>query len=60
VYTYHCVYDGKVSFNAEEIDEVKAWSMEEIQAHIEGDTLSDNFKHEIKVSLETTGGPGSG
>jgi hypothetical protein len=51
---------GKVSFNAEEIDEVKAWSMEEIQAHMEGDTLSDNFKHEIKVCLETTGGPASG
>jgi isopentenyldiphosphate isomerase len=56
VYTYHCVHDGEVSFNAEEIDQVRAWSMEEIEAHMEGDTLSDNFKHEITVYREKTGG----
>ncbi len=52
VYTYSCVYDEKIKFQSEEIDEVRPWSMEEINTNIGSGILSDNFEHEIKMYLE--------
>lgn len=54
VYTFRCVHDGDISFNAEEIDEVRPWAIEEILRTLEDDTLSENFKHEITVYLENS------
>jgi isopentenyldiphosphate isomerase len=51
VHTYHCLHEGPFSFNHEEIDHVRFWALEEIQSHMEGDALSDNFKHEITTYL---------
>jgi isopentenyldiphosphate isomerase len=51
VYTFSCTYEGSVSFNKDEIDEVKFWSIEEIMGHMDGTTLSDNFKQEISTYL---------
>jgi isopentenyl-diphosphate delta-isomerase type 1 len=51
VYTYYCVHEGPFEFNAEEIDAVRFWSVEEINAAMEGAVLSDNFKHEIATYL---------
>lgn len=52
VYTFECTHGGEVSFNAEEIDGVRPWPLEEILSSLHGDSLSDNFKHEISVYLE--------
>lgn len=47
VYTYSCLYEGEISFNPDEIDEVKFWSLEEISKNIGKNILSDNFGHEM-------------
>ncbi len=47
VYTYSCVYNGNISFQQEEIDEVRLWSLEEIRQNIGKGIFSDNFEHEI-------------
>jgi hypothetical protein len=52
VYTYSCIYDGTVSFNTEEIDEVRPWGIDEIMENMDGTVLSDNFKHEITTYME--------
>ena len=51
VYTYKCIYDGKIDFQKDEIDEVRPWSMEEIKINIGKGTLSDNFEHEFKTYM---------
>ncbi len=48
VSTYICQYDGDVSFNASEIDEVKFWDMREIVANLGRGIFSDNFEDEFK------------
>ncbi|GAB4389862.1 MAG: NUDIX domain-containing protein [Thermodesulfovibrionales bacterium] len=55
VHTFRCFHDGAFSFNREEIDEVRFWSIESILSQMEGEALSDNFKHELSVYLETWG-----
>ncbi len=52
VHTYSCVYNGKIIFNKDEIDEVRAWKIEEIKGRLDEDIFSDNFKHEIKTYLQ--------
>lgn len=52
VYTYSCVYDGKINFQHDEIDEVRAWSIEEVKNSIGTGILSDNFEHEIETFLK--------
>jgi isopentenyldiphosphate isomerase len=47
VYTFSCLYEGEITFNQEEIDEVKFWSLEVIGEHIGKKILSDNFEQEI-------------
>ena len=47
VYTYSCLYEGEISFNPVEIDEIKFWSLDEISEHMDKKILSDNFEHEI-------------
>jgi isopentenyl-diphosphate delta-isomerase type 1 len=47
VSTYLCHYDGQVSFNASEIDEVKFWDIREIHACLGKGIFSDNFEDEF-------------
>ncbi len=54
VYTFRCIYDGEISFQESEIDEVRAWSIDEIRHNIGTGLLSDNFEHEITTYLEKT------
>ncbi len=51
VYTYSCTYDGKINFQADEIDEVRPWSMDEIRRSMGKGILSDNFEHEIQTYI---------
>lgn len=55
VHTYKSAHDGPFSFNEEEIDEVRFWSIEEIKNKIGTGELSDNFKHEIRTYLDFRG-----
>ncbi|MEN8262200.1 MAG: NUDIX domain-containing protein [Nitrospirota bacterium] len=51
VYTYSCTYDGKITHQADEIDEVRPWSLSEIKENTGKGILSDNFEHEINIYL---------
>ncbi len=52
VYTYSCIYNGKIIFQEDEIDEVRPWSLSEIKENTGKGILSDNFEHEINIYLE--------
>ena len=52
VYTYSCLYDGPISFNKTEIDDVRLWSLDEINRNIGKNILSDNFEHEFKMFMK--------
>ncbi len=52
VHTYSCIYSGGIHFNREEIDEVRLWSIEEINRNIGKKIFSDNFEHEFKIYME--------
>ena len=55
VHTFRCTHDGPFSFNVEEIDELRAWSLDEIAAHVESGALSHNFVHEINTYISRYG-----
>jgi isopentenyldiphosphate isomerase len=55
VHTFRCVHEGGFSFNTDEIDEVRFWSIPEIMEQMDGEALSDNFKHEILTYLDIIG-----
>jgi isopentenyldiphosphate isomerase len=46
VNTYRLVWTGKVKSNPEEIDEVKAWSIDEVEGAPQG-IFTPNFLHEL-------------
>jgi isopentenyldiphosphate isomerase len=52
VYTYSCIYDGKIVVQQDEIDEVRAWRLEDIRQKIGAGFFSDNFEHEIQTYLK--------
>jgi len=51
VYTHSCIHNGPFSFNKEEIDIVKFWSIEDIKNAIGQGILSDNFESELMKYL---------
>lgn len=51
VTTFEVLHDGGFSFNSEEIEEVRFWSIEEIKKSLGSGVLSDNFEQEIKMYL---------
>ncbi|MBI4825370.1 MAG: NUDIX domain-containing protein [Nitrospirae bacterium] len=52
VYTFSCIYDGKIKFQHDEIDEVRSWSLDDIRSSIGKGIFSDNFEHEIRMYLK--------
>jgi len=54
VYTYSCIYDGEISFQQDEIDEVKPWNIGEIKKNIGWGIFSDNFEHEIGMYIKSS------
>ncbi|GBE04178.1 isopentenyl-diphosphate Delta-isomerase [bacterium BMS3Abin09] len=52
VSTYKCIFDGKIEFQQDEIDEVRPWGLDEIQGIIGKGILSDNFEHEIETYIK--------
>ena len=52
VYTYSCVYNGKIVYQKDEIDKVRPWTLKEIRESIGTGLLSDNFEHEFNMYLK--------
>jgi isopentenyl-diphosphate delta-isomerase type 1 len=49
--SYVCIYDGKIDFNPDEIDEVRFWDMEEIMSRLGTGTFTPNFEQELTLYL---------
>ena len=52
VYTHSCVYTGEIKFNKDEIDEVRAWNINNIIHEMGKGIFSDNFEHEIMTYIK--------
>lgn len=52
VMSYRCIYEGRITFNREEIDEVRFWSFDDIRDAAGKKILSDNFEHEFQTYLK--------
>ena len=48
VSTYRCIYDGEISFNMTEIDEIRFWKIQEIEEAMGQKIFSDNFEDEFR------------
>jgi isopentenyl-diphosphate delta-isomerase type 1 len=53
VSTFSCVYEGELRFNETEIDEVRYWTLQEIQNNLGTGIFSGHFESEIKNYLKT-------
>ncbi len=53
VHTFTCTYDGDISHHPKEIDEVRAWSMEDIKKNLGTGLFTPNFEKEFRA------GPGA-
>jgi len=51
VYSYKCIYKGKITFNRDEIDDVCYWNINDLLKALDDGSFSDNFKHELKLFL---------
>jgi isopentenyldiphosphate isomerase len=47
VRTYHCLYDGRIDFDPEEITEVRSWGMDEIDQNLGNGLFTPNFEEEF-------------
>jgi isopentenyldiphosphate isomerase len=52
VYSYQCTCEGPFNFHPGEIDEVKFWSIENIQNYLGTGLFSDNFEEEFARYME--------
>ncbi|MDH4029069.1 MAG: NUDIX domain-containing protein [Nitrospirota bacterium] len=52
VHTYACTFNGTISFQQDEIDEVRPWGLDEIRLNTGKGIFSDNFEHEFKTYLK--------
>ena len=54
VSTFSCIYNGKLFFNKDEIDEIILWSMKKIKENLGKNVFSGHFEKEITTYLEKT------
>ena len=52
VSTFSCIYEGKVSFDKDEIDEVRYWDMQSIRKHMGKGVFSIHFEREFSEYLQ--------
>ena len=52
VHTYTCTYDGIINLNADEIDDGRFWSREEIEKNIGTGVFTPNFEQEYQKYLQ--------
>ena len=51
VSTYRCEYEGEISYNMTEIDEIRFWKIQEIKEAMGQKIFSDNFEDEFRNYL---------
>jgi isopentenyl-diphosphate delta-isomerase type 1 len=51
VYAYRTVYNGEFLFDKKEIDEVRFWSLEEIEQNLGRGVFTPNFENEFVYSM---------
>ncbi|MBF0344711.1 MAG: NUDIX domain-containing protein [Nitrospirae bacterium] len=51
VHTYRYVHKGEVRFNTVEIDEVRSWTLAEVESSLGSGVFSDNFQDEFRKYL---------
>ena len=49
--TFSCIYEGAITFNKEEIDEVAFWDIGEIRKNLGSGDFSGHFEKEIRTYL---------
>jgi len=52
VYTHSCISSDNISFNKDEIDEVRFWGIDEIGQNMGKGIFSDNFEHEFNIYMK--------
>ena len=52
VSTFSIIYNGKIVFQKDEIDDVRPWSLDEIRQSLGKGILSDNFEHEFHTYVQ--------
>lgn len=57
VTTWRCMHNGPFSFDPDEIDEIRFFSVEELLHMLGGNLLSDNFKSELQIYLKHGSAP---
>ena len=55
VSTFLCRYDGEISFNRDEIDDVAYWDLEDIRSKLGSGCFSGNFETEIRIYFRSKG-----
>ncbi|MEJ2183220.1 MAG: NUDIX domain-containing protein [Nitrospirota bacterium] len=61
VYTFACTFDGAITFNRDEIQEIRTWKIGDILEAVdrppapgrEEAAFSDNFRHELRMYLKS-------
>jgi isopentenyl-diphosphate delta-isomerase type 1 len=53
VSTFSCIYNGKLLFNKDEIDEIAFWDMEKIREHLGRNIFSSHFEKEINIYFKS-------
>ena len=48
VSTYRCMYDGEITYNRFEIEDIRFWNMQEIKEALGQRIFSDNFEDEFR------------
>jgi hypothetical protein len=54
VSTYRCIHKGDIPFNRNEIEEVRFWSLGEIESAMGKGILSEHFEDEFRTYLGHT------
>lgn len=52
VSTYSCVYNGRINFNKDEIDEIAFWDIDKIRENLGRNIFSKHFEKEISAYLQ--------
>jgi isopentenyl-diphosphate delta-isomerase type 1 len=55
VSSFHCIYDGEINYNRDEIDEVAFWDLDNIRESIGKGVFSRHFEEEIATYLRSKG-----
>lgn len=53
VHSYYTIYDGEIYPNADELEEGRFWSIDEIKASLGKEVFTPNFEHEFNLLISS-------